>query len=140
WDDGHTPTAADGFSINAFATGLEHPRWLHVLPNGDVLVAESSAPEGSGGWSGIKAWAMEKAMKIAGAAVPSADRITLLRDGDGDGRAEQRSVLLGGLHSPFGMQLVGETLYVANADALVRFPYREGQLRIDAPAETVVEL
>ena len=139
WTDGATPKAATGLAVNAFATGLDHPRWLHVLPNGDVLVAETNAPpkEKRGG---LKAWVMGLVMARAGAAVPSADRITVLRDGDGDGFAERHAVLIEGLHSPFGMALVGDTLYVANADALVSFPYHHGQLRIDAAPTRVAGL
>ena len=139
WTDGATPKAATGLAVNAFATGLDHPRWLHVLPNGDVLVAETNAPpkEKRGG---LKAWVMGLVMARAGAAVPSADRITVLRDGDGDGFAERHAVLIEGLHSPFGMALVGDTLYVANADALVSFPYHRGQLRIDAAPTRVAGL
>ena len=139
WTDGATPKAATGLAVNAFATGLDHPRWLHVLPNGDVLVAETNAPpkEKRGG---LKGWVMGLVMARAGAAVPSADRITVLRDGDGDGFAERHAVLIEGLHSPFGMALVGDTLYVANADALVSFPYHHGQLRIDAAPTRVAGL
>ncbi len=116
----------------AFASGLDHPRWLHVLPNGDVLVAETNAPERPlrKKLLGVRGWIMGKMMKRAGGAVPSADRITLLRDADGDGVAEVRSVFLENLRSPFGMALVGEDLYVANTDALVRVPYRTGDTRI----------
>lgn len=139
WPPGELPSAAPGLSVTAYARGFDHPRWLYVLPNGDVLVAESNAPpkEENGG---IKAWFMKLTMKQAGAAVPSANRITLLRDADGDGTAETRSVLLEGLFSPFGMTLVGQDLYVANADALMRFPYREGQTRITKPGTKVVDL
>ncbi|MEG3183892.1 sorbosone dehydrogenase family protein [Lysobacter erysipheiresistens] len=139
WPDGATPTAAEGLAVNAFAGGLDHPRWLYVLPNGDVLVAETNAPPKEDG-GGLKAWFMKLVMKHAGAAVPSADRITLLRDGDGDGVADHRSVLLDDLHSPFGMALVGDTLYIANADALVSVPYRPGQLRIEATPTVVAPL
>ncbi|MFC5511477.1 PQQ-dependent sugar dehydrogenase [Massilia jejuensis] len=134
WNGGK-PMAAQGLEVSALASGLDHPRWLHVLPNGDVLVAESNKPQTpETKKSGIKAWVMGKVMKKAGAAVPSADRITLLRDADGDGAAEVRTVFLKGLHSPFGMALVGETLYVANADGIVRFPYKTGATEIaDAP-------
>jgi glucose/arabinose dehydrogenase len=113
---------------------------LYVLPNGDVLVAESNGPPGKSGFTGLKGAAMESVMKRAGAAVPSANRITLLRDGDGDGVAETRSVFLQGLDSPFGLALVGDTLYVANADALVRVPYHTGDTAITATPEEVVEL
>ncbi|MES2859587.1 MAG: sorbosone dehydrogenase family protein [Pseudomonadota bacterium] len=140
WPAGTTPTAANGLRVNAFATGLQHPRWLHVLPNGDVLVAESNGPAGKSGIRGVKGAVMKSVMKRAGAGTPSADRISLLRDADGDGVAESREVLLDGLHSPFGMALVGDTLYVANADALVRVPYQRGQTRITATPERVVAL
>lgn len=125
WPAGTTPTPAPGLAVNAFAAALAHPRWLHVLPNGDVLVAETNAPKRPGK-GGIFAWVQDKVMARAGAGVPSADRISLLRDADGDGVAEFRSVFLKDLHSPFGMALVGETLYVANTDAVVSFPYKEG--------------
>jgi len=140
WPVGAAPSAAPGLSVAAFADGLDHPRWLYVLSNGDVLVAETNAPPGRGDPGGIKGWVMRLLMERAGAAVPSADRITLLRDADGDGIVETRAVFLDGLHSPFGMALVGSDFYVANTDALVRFPYQEGQLRIERPGETVVEL
>jgi glucose/arabinose dehydrogenase len=140
WPAGATPTPAPGLAARAFATGLDHPRWLYVLPNGDVLVAESNAPPGKSGIRGIKGWVMGLVMKRAGAGVPSPDRIVLLRDADGDGTAETRSDFLAGLHSPFGMALVGDTLYVANTDALLRVPYTPGALRIDAAPEKVVDL
>jgi glucose/arabinose dehydrogenase len=140
WPEGAMPIAAPGLSVAAFADGLDHPRWLYVLPNGDVLVAETNAPPGRGDPGGIKGWVMKLMMERAGAAVPSADRITLLRDADGDGVVETRSVFLDGLHSPFGMALVGSDFYVANTDALVRFPYQDGQLRIEQPGEPVVDL
>ncbi len=140
WPAGATPVAAPGLAVNAFATALDHPRWLYVLPNGDVLVAETNAPPKPEDGKGIKGWIMGLVMKRAGAATPSANRITLLRDADGDGVAETRSVFLSGLSSPFGMALVGSTLYVANTDALVRFPYRTGDLRIDGPGVNVLDL
>ncbi|MCY7378618.1 MAG: sorbosone dehydrogenase family protein [Gemmatimonadaceae bacterium] len=127
-------------SVNAFATGLDHPRWLHVLPNGDVLVAETNAPPKPEDNKGIKGWFFKYFQKKAGAAVPSANRISLLRDVDGDGVAETRSAFLTGLDSPFGMALVGSDLYVANSDAVVRFPYVSGAMRITAPAALVVAL
>lgn len=138
WSRGERPTAAPGLQVEAFASGLSHPRWLHVLPNGDVLVAETAAPAKE--VAGIRARIAQWVMKRAGAAVPSADRITLLRDADGDGVAEFRSVLLDGLHSPFGMALVEDTLYVANTDAVVSVPYRQGQTRIDAAPTKLVDL
>ncbi|WP_067648890.1 PQQ-dependent sugar dehydrogenase [Dokdonella koreensis] len=142
WRDGATPQAAAGLRVAAFARDLAHPRWLYVLPNGDVLVAESNAPPqpADAPSRGLKGWFAGKAMARAGAGVPSADRITLLRDADGDGVPEQRSVFTEGLASPFGMALVGGDFYVANADALVRFAYRDGQTRLDAPSQKVVDL
>jgi glucose/arabinose dehydrogenase len=140
WAEGGAPTAAPGLTVAAFAAGLDHPRWLYVLPNGDVLVAETNAPPRPEDAGGIKGWIMKLLMRRAGAAGPSADRITLLRDADGDGVVETRSVFIDGLHSPFGMALVESDFYVANTDALVRFPYQEGQTRIEQPGETVVEL
>ncbi|PLW82516.1 sorbosone dehydrogenase [Kineobactrum sediminis] len=136
WSDGAAPTPAAGMEVTAFAEGLDHPRWLYVLPNGDVLVAETNAPPGKSGIDGIKGWVMNWVMKRAGAAVPSANRITLLRDTDGDGKAEFRSVFLENLHSPFGMALIGDTLYVANANALLKVPYQIGNTSISvAPAK-----
>lgn len=140
WPAGATPTPARGTRVDAFATGLEHPRWLYVLPNGDVLVAETNAPPRPDDNRGIKGWFFKRFQKKAGGAVPSANRITLLRDADGDGVAESRFILLDSLHSPFGMVLVGSTLYVANSDAVVRFPYVTGETHIGAPAAKVVEL
>ena len=139
WKDGETPTAAPGLRVIAFAGGLDHPRWIHVLPNGDVLVAESNAPP-SEKKGGIRAWFQARAMKKAGAATESANRITLLRDADGDGVAETRNVLLSNLHSPFGMALVGADLYIANADAIVRYPYVEGATSISEAGTKVTDL
>lgn len=139
WSGEETPVAAEGTTVSAFARGLDHPRWLYVLPNGDVLVAETNAPAGSSGYGGLKGWFFTRYQKKAGGAVPSANRITLLRDADGDGVAETRSVLLKGLNSPFGMALVGNVLYVANSDALVRFPYSAGQTEITANATKVAD-
>jgi glucose/arabinose dehydrogenase len=140
WADGATPVAAAGLAVNAFATGLDHPRWLVVLPNGDVLVAETNAPPKPDDSKGLRGWVMGLMMKRAGAAPQSANRITLLRDADGDGVAETRSVLIDKLKSPFGMALVGNDLYVANTDGIVRYPYRTGATHIDAPGQPVVEL
>ena len=140
WPRDATPKAASGLQVSAFASGLEHPRWLLALPNGDVLVAETNAPPKPEDAKGIKAWIMGLVMKRAGAGVPSANRITLLRDSDGDGVADLRSVLLEGLNSPFGMALVGEQLYVANSDAVLRFPYASGDTRIAAPGLRLVTL
>ena len=140
WPDGETPKAIEGTAVVAFATGLEHPRWLHVLPNGDVLVAETNAPPRPEDGKGIKGFFMCIFMRRAGAGVPSANRITLLRDADGDGVAETRAVLLRGLNSPFGMALVGNQLYIANADALVRVPYTAGQTQITATPTKFADL
>ncbi len=140
WPPGMQPTPAKGLAVQAFATGLDHPRWLYVLPNGDVLVAESNAPPDSGAVTGLKGMVMKRAMKKAGAAVPSANRITLLRDADADGVAETRSVLLSGLTSPFGMALVDDTLFIANADALMAFPYHEGDTVISTPGRKLTDL
>ncbi|MGH8656766.1 MAG: PQQ-dependent sugar dehydrogenase, partial [Gammaproteobacteria bacterium] len=140
WPAGTTPTVAADLAVSAFATGLDHPRWLYVLPNGDVLIAETNAPPKPEDGKGIKGWVMKRLMKRAGAGVLSANRITLLRDADGDGRAETRSVFLQGLNSPFGMTLVGGDLYVANTDAIVRFPYRDGETQITAPGVKIVDL
>src|SRR5918995_5514482 len=140
WPAGLTPKAAPGTRVAAFATGLQHPRWVYVLPNGDVLVAEASAPERPEEGKGIKGRIMASYMNKAGAAVPSANRITLLRDADGDGVPEGRHVFLEGLNSPFGMALVGDDFYVANTDAIVRFPYQPGQTRISAPGTKLVDL
>jgi len=139
WPADQTPRAAEGLEVQRFAAKLDHPRWLYVLPNGDVLVAESSAPPKEES-EGVKGWIAGKIMAKAGSQVPSANRITLLRDADGDGVPEQRSVLLEGLYSPFGMALVDNWLYVANANAVVRFPYKVGDTTINAKAEKVVDL
>jgi glucose/arabinose dehydrogenase len=140
WPSGKTPVAANGMRVSAFASGLSHPRWLHVLPNGDVLVAESNAPPRPEDGKGVKAWVQRQLMKKAGAGTSSPDRITLLRDADGDGIAEQRVTFAEGLHSPFGMALVGEALYVANTDAIVRYGYTPGATKAAGPAQTVVDL
>ncbi|HEY2559183.1 MAG TPA: sorbosone dehydrogenase family protein [Caldimonas sp.] len=140
WGTGEKPVAAAGLTVTAYATGLEHPRWIEVLPNGDVLVAETNAPPKPDDGNGIRGWIMKQVMKRAGAATPSADRITLLRGVNADGSAETRTVFLGGLHSPFGMALVGSDFYVADSDAVVRFPYVAGATRIDGPGAKVVDL
>ncbi|QEY65604.1 sorbosone dehydrogenase family protein [Metapseudomonas lalkuanensis] len=139
WAQGAAPVAAKGTRVQAFAENLQHPRWLYVLPNGDVLVAESAAP-GTARPAGIKGWVSGFFMKRAGAQVPSANRISLLRDINGDGVADLRSTFLKGLNSPLGMVLVGKDLYVANADALLRFPYEKGATEIDAPGTRVTDL
>ncbi|MET3668083.1 sorbosone dehydrogenase family protein [Caulobacter sp. 1776] len=140
WPAGVTPRAPAGFKAQPFATGLDHPRWLLVLPNGDVLVAESNAPPKKEPPHGLKGFFEKMLMKKAGAGVPSANRITLLRDADHDGVAELKTPFLTNLYSPFGMALVGDTLYVANADAIVAFPYTEGQTSITAAPRKVTDL
>jgi glucose/arabinose dehydrogenase len=145
WPEGRTPTPAAGFRVQAFASGLDHPRWLYRLPNGDILVAETNAPpkpEGleSKAEGGVRGWFQSLFMKKAGARVPSPDRITLLRDADGDGVAETKTAFLQNLMSPFGMALVGDTLYVANADAVVAFPYQTGQTQITAAGRKITDL
>jgi glucose/arabinose dehydrogenase len=140
WAANEAPTPAAGLAVVAFARELDHPRWLHVLPNGDVLVAETNAPERPDEGKGIRGKIQKSAMKKAGAVTETANRITLLRDADGDGVAEVRSVFASGLNSPFGMALVGDSLYVANSDAVVRLPYRAGALTAGGPATTVAPL
>ncbi|CAM4403104.1 sorbosone dehydrogenase family protein [Comamonas aquatilis] len=140
WPKDAMPQGAPSTRVAAFARGLDHPRWLYVLPNGDVLVAETNAPPKQDDATGFKGWVMRLFMKHAGAGVPSANRITLLRDIHGNGVADMRSVLLEGLNSPFGMALVGNDLYVANSDAVLRFPYATGDTRITAPGTEVVKL
>ncbi|MEH2531263.1 glucose/arabinose dehydrogenase [Bradyrhizobium sp. AZCC 1588] len=140
WPNGATPTAANGMTVSAFALDLEHPRTVYTLPNGDVLVAESNAPPKQGGGMSIKGFIYKQAQNWAGAGVPSANRITLLRDADGDGVAELRSTFISGLNSPFGMVLVGDALYVANTDAIMKFPYREGDTKIGGPGVKLADL
>ncbi|MGP9814666.1 PQQ-dependent sugar dehydrogenase [Rhodopseudomonas sp. NSM] len=140
WAQGAKPKPAEGMAVTAFATGLDHPRTLHVLPNGDVLVAETNAPERPEQGKGLKRMVAEFVMGQAGAKTPSANRITLLRDADGDGVAEVRSTFLDGLNSPFGMALVGNDLYVANTDAIMRFPYNPGDTRITVKGEKLADL
>lgn len=138
WTEGGSPKAAAGLTVNAFAGDLSHPRWLLVLPNGDVLVAETNAQPKKP--KGIRERIARAVMKRAGAAAPSADRITLLRDSDGDGHADFRSVLVSGLHSPFGMALVGKRLYIANTDGIVSVPYSDGVTEIRAEPVSLAAL
>ena len=140
WPPGAKPVAAPGTQVVAFADNLDHPRWLHVLPNGDVLVAETDAPPKPDDEKGIKGWVMKKVMKRAGSGVPSPNRITLLRDADHDGVAEMRTVFIEGLNSPFGMTLVGNDFYVADTDRLLRFDYQPGATRVQGPGAKVVDL
>ena len=140
WADGAAPKAAAGTRVVRFAGGLDHPRWLYVLPNGDVLVAETNAPPKPEDGKGFRGWAMGLAMKRAGAGTPSANRITLLRDTTGSGVADVRTVFAEGLSSPFGMALVGNELYVANSDGIVRFDYRPGATRLEGSGTQVTDL
>ena len=144
WPLGTTPLAAAGTRVAAFASELDHPRWLHVLPNGDVLVAESNAParadRDQGLWQRLQGWVVGLVMQRAGAGVPSADRITLLRDSNDDGVADLRTVFLDSLHSPFGMALIGDALYIANTDAVLRFVYTVGATRITSAGIKVIDL
>ena len=138
WPADEAPTPAPGLRVAAFARGLDHPRWLHVLPNGDVLVAESNAQPSRP--RSLRDVVMKLTQGVAGAEVPSPDRIVLLRDADGDGVAETRTVLLSDLTSPFGMALVGDDLYVADTDALLRIPYRSGETHLAGPGVEVAAL
>ena len=141
WPADGKPVAAPGLAVNRFAQDLMHPRWLYVLPNGDVLVAETDSPPKPQDSKGIKGWFAKMIQKKAGSgAATSANRITLLRDTDGDGVADVRSVFLKDLNSPFGMALVGNTFYVANTDAIWKFPYQAGQTEITQPGTKVCDL
>lgn len=140
WPKGQKPAAAHDVRVSAFATGLAHPRWLYTLPNGDVLVAESNAPERPEDAKGLKGSIMKKLQARAGAGVPSPDRITLLRDTDGDGVVDIRSVFIANLHSPIGMALIGTTFYVANTDAILAFSYRPGETSIAGHGRKLTDL
>lgn len=140
WPAGAKPVPASGLAVAAYATGLDHPRWLYTLPNGDVLVAETNAPPKPDDSKGIRGWIGNLIMRRAGAKVPSANRLSLLRDTTGDGVANQRTIFLKNLNSPFGMALIGHTLYVADTDALLSFPYRTGETSISDPGTKVIDL
>jgi glucose/arabinose dehydrogenase len=140
WPPGATPVAAPGTTVHALAQGLEHPRWLYVLPNGDVLVAETDAPPKPDDNKGIKGWLTKRVMKRAGSGELSANRITLLRDADDHGVAVIRTTFLEGLNSPFGMTLIGDQLYVADTDAVLRFDYLEGETRLTGKGTKVIDL
>jgi len=140
WEKGAKPTAAPGTQVAAFAEDLDHPRWLYALPNGDVLVAETNSPPKPDDGTGIRGWVMKKVMGRAGAGVPTANRITLLRDKDHDGVAETRTVFIDNLNSPFGMTLVGNDFYVADTDQLLRFHYEDGQTSITTKPAKVTDL
>ncbi|MHA6731885.1 PQQ-dependent sugar dehydrogenase [Devosia sp. A369] len=138
WKQGEKPDVASGLKVTAFASGLKHPRWAYVLPNGDVLVAESASLPGT--VRGFRDYAMNRVMRRAGATRPSANQITLLRDADGDGVPELREVFLSNLSQPFGMALVGDTLYIGNTDSVVAFPYETGQTKITAPGRKLMDM
>ena len=140
WAEDAHPHPAPGLTVVAFATGLEHPRNVYPLPNGDVLVAESNAPPKPQDSPGLRGFIMRRVMARAGAGVPSANRISLLRDVDGDGVAETHTVFLQGLHSPFGIALIGDQIFVADTDAVRRYPYRTGQTTISDPGSVLTEL
>ena len=140
WPPGGKPVPGAGLMVTAFATGLDHPRWLYVLPNGDVLVAETNAPPKPQDGRGLRGWVQKKVMKRAGSITPSANRITLLRDTSGSGTADQRFVFADKLNSPYGMTLVGNQFYVATSDAVVRFHYVEGETHLDGSPTKVVDL
>jgi glucose/arabinose dehydrogenase len=138
WKAGEAPKVAKGLVVDRFAEGLDHPRNMYVLPNGDVLVAETNAPPGR--MEGIEGWVAKRMMTKAGAGVPSANRITLLRDADGDGKPEVKSKFIEGLNSPFGMALVGDTLYVANTNAVLAFPYKAGDTKVVGKGKEITKL
>jgi glucose/arabinose dehydrogenase len=145
WPQGTQPQAPEGFKVTALARGLDHPRWVYTLPNGDVLVAESNKPPPAEGAKnvhsdGLRGLAMGLVMKRAGADTPSANRITLLRDTDGDGVADLRSAFLENLLSPFGMALVGTQLFIATADGVVKVPYETGQTSVNTAPVRVTDL
>jgi glucose/arabinose dehydrogenase len=140
WPKGVEPKPAQGLAVNAFAAGLDHPRWLYVLPNGDVLVAETTAPPHPDDEKGIRGFVGKIIMGSAGALTQSPNRIVLLRDTNGDGVADKRFVFLKDLNTPFGMTLVGNTLYVADTDAVLAFPYHDGDTKITAPGRKITDL
>ena len=140
WPVGAKPVAAPGLAVNAFATGLDHPRWLYVLPDGDVLVAETDAPPKPDDSKGVKGMVMKAVMKAAGSGLPSANRITLLRDMAGTGVADQRRIFLSGLNSPYGIALIGDDLYIADSDAILKFAYHSGDTSISGPGTKVIDL
>ncbi len=140
WSNGAKPQVAPGLAVHLYAKGLQHPRWLHVLPNGDVLVAESNAPTSTNTTFSLRRWIASKVMARAGAGVASADRITLLRDVNHDGVVDLQTVFVTGLHSPFGMALVGEDLYIANTDAVMRYRYATGQTLLTGQGTKVMDL
>jgi len=141
WKSGEMPTAAPGLKVGAFARGLDHPRWIYVLPNGDVLVAETNAPAKPDDWKGIPGYVAMRLMQIGGSGKgQSPNRVTLLRDTNGDGAADMRKVFVSGLNSPFGMALIGDSFYVADTDAVLRFSYKDGDTSLGGRGEKVIDL
>ena len=140
WPQGKSPTPAEGFKVTRFAAGLDHPRWLLVLPNGDMLVAESDAPDNGSAGGGLMGWIAKRVMRYAGSSLPSANRISLLRDVNGDGVSDLKVAFIENLNSPFGMAFHENILFVANTDAVLAFDYVEGSTRIDAPGRAVLAL
>jgi len=137
WEPGHVPTVAAGLTVNAFAKDLKHPRWIYVLPNNDVLVAEASEVKGE-----IKTafdFAIYSTMKRAQAVGISANRISLFRDTDGDGVAETHEIFVENQNQPFGMALVKDTFYVGNTDGIVAFPYTDGATRLTGEGQKLVD-
>ena len=138
WKSGETPTVPAGLKIQAMATGLMHPRIVYPLPNGDILVVESNGP-GTEPFR-PKDYIQGKIKGRAGAAAKGGNRITLLRDANGDGVPELKTVLIDHLHSPYGVVWVAGTLYVANTDAIIAFPFTPGQTKITAPGVKLADL
>lgn len=140
WQDDAKPTPAIGLAVQAFAKGLNHPRWIYELPNGDILVAETNSPPKPDDGGGIRGWLMGLVMKNVGASTPTANQITLLRDTNKDGIADVRTVFLQGLNSPFGMALIGNDFYVANTDNVMRYPYSLDQTELKEAGNKVMDL
>lgn len=140
WPSGRTPVAANGLQVKALADGFDHPRWIYVLPNGDILVAETNSPPKPEDGKGIKGFVQGLVMKHAGAEAKTANRIILLRDDNGDGKPEIRTTFMQGLNSPLGMALVGNYFYVANTDSIMRYPYIAGETTITAQGTKIADL
>lgn len=140
WQNDAKPIAAPGLQVQAFAKDLDHPRWLYELPNGDILVAETNSPPKPDDDKGIRGWIMTKVMKYAGANAPTANRIILLRDKNKDGIADERTVFIQGLNSPFGMALIGNDFYVANTDSIMQFHYISGQTQLTETGTKIIDL
>lgn len=137
WKDGRLPTCAPGLAVNAFASGLDHPRWIEVLPNGDVLVAESK--EQAGPPKTLMDHAAQATMRQVKAIGKSANRVTLWRDADGDGAAEIRKVFVENQNQPFGMALVGNRFYLGNTDGIRMFDYTHGDTALSGSGEKLVD-